>query len=63
MHRRCEDHGIASGVVMLLFNKPIVARECRPSLMRRQLTRAVYAGIKFSKPENRNAAWTTPLRG
>jgi hypothetical protein len=53
MHRRCEDHGITNGVVMLFFNKPPVAGECRPSTIRRQLTRAAYAGVKFTKPINR----------
>jgi hypothetical protein len=39
MHRSCENHGIANGMVMALFNKPLVAGECRSSVSRRQLTR------------------------
>jgi hypothetical protein len=49
-------NGSASGVVMALFNESLVAGECRPSLLRRQLTRTARVAIKFAKPTNRNVA-------
>jgi hypothetical protein len=48
---------------MALFNEPLVAGECRPSLPRRQLTRPVRAEIKFTKPTNRSVARATRSRG
>jgi hypothetical protein len=44
---------------MALFNQSLVAGECRPSLLRRQLTRTVRVEIKFTKPTYRNVARAT----
>jgi hypothetical protein len=47
---------------MALFNQLLVAGECRPSLLRRQLTRTVRVEIKFTRPTNRNVARATRSR-
>ena len=55
-------NGSASGVFMALFNQSLVAGECRPSPLPRQLTGTVRVEIKFAKPTNRNVARATRSR-